>query len=79
MEVEVVLAFLGPRANHYMELRGGRTEGRGDLNLGASPLCGGEGLQALPDTHTEIIGVVEVAQAQHQLLVLPTDTLRGTE
>lgn len=34
-------------------------------------------LQALPDTHTEIVGVVEVAQAQYQLLVLPTDTLGG--
>ena len=57
----------------------GRAEGRGDFSLGVSPLCRGEGLQAPPDTHTEIVGVVEVAQAQHQLLVLPTDTLVGTE
>lgn len=37
VEVEVVLAFLGPRADHYMELRGGAGRGERGLQLGGVP------------------------------------------
>lgn len=37
VEVEVVLAFLSPRADHYMELRGGADRGERGPQLGGVP------------------------------------------
>lgn len=77
MEVEVVLAFLSPRANHHVELGGGGREEERGASAWGSPLWGEVGPQALTDTHTEVVGIVEMPETQDQFLVLPTEALRG--
>lgn len=48
VEVEVVLAFLGPRADHYMELRGGADRGEGGPQLGGDPTLRRGGAAGMP-------------------------------
>lgn len=44
---------------------------------GGSPLRGEVGPRALTDTHTEVVGIVEMPETQDQLLILPTGALGG--
>jgi hypothetical protein len=79
VEVEAVLAFLSPGADHNVELV---AWGEGDVSLegslaGARPVRGRWGREGRADTHTEVVGVIEVAQSQHLILLLPTGVLRG--
>lgn len=75
VEVETVLAFLSPGADHHVELVAGRGVSGGSSSRGRAQGRWGHAGEA--GTHAEIVGVVQVSQPQHQLRLLPTGVLRG--
>lgn len=77
VEVEAVLAFLSPGADHNVELVMGRRGCQSGGFLSRGPVRGRWRHEGRADTHTEVVGVIKVAQPQHQFLLLPTGVLCG--
>lgn len=75
VEVEAVLAFLSPGADHHVKLVAGRGVSGGSSSRGRAQGRWGHAGEA--GTYAEVVGVVQVAQPQHQLRLLPAGVLCG--